>query len=137
MPWGRGAAVSGNREGEINMLFALFAQAAQNSNGGAFNPIDLVDKAPAIAALIAVVMLFLRHISSMERRWSQQEEERNAALTKLGEGCHAFQQRLQDQEDARSSKIVEALTRGADVMSRNEMALTRIESILDKKQGAR
>ncbi len=93
---------------------------------------------PVVGGFLALAVLFLKALSEIIKHFAAKDKERNDAeiaratgLKELGDGCHAFQERLQAQQDersARTDKIVEDL---AEIGTRVRVALERIEKRLD------
>ena len=107
-------------------------------------PSDWLSQGPAVVMGIVLSGLFLKALSEIIKHFAAKDTERNdaekaraTALEHLGDECHAFQGRLQAQQDertARTDKIVEEL---AELGTRVKIALERIEKRLDDDDQAK
>lgn len=73
---------------------------------------------PGIAALLTIVLVFLRFIRSSER-------SRLQTLKNIGDGCHAVQE-----------KAIKSIDRNTEMMGRCSVIMERMERRLDKNNNA-
>lgn len=93
--------------------------------------LDAAKQLPAAAALITVVLYFLKHISDDAVRREKIEEKRSEALKDLGDTCHSFQETLARRNEVMVDKIAEVLDRNTAVMARVVSSMDRVENYLD------
>lgn len=112
---------------------------------------DWTSQGPAVVVAVVLSGLFLKSLGVIIKHFAEKDSQRAAeaakreadrsaedkaradALTRLGDGCHAFQERLQTQQDertARTDKIVEDL---AEIATRAKVALEQVERLLEEK----
>lgn len=93
--------------------------------------LDAAKQLPAAAALITVVLYFLKHISDEAIRREKIEERRSEALKELGDSCHGFQEALARRNEIMVDKITEVLDRNAAMMAKAISSMDRVEDYLD------
>lgn len=102
---------------------------------------DWTSYGPIIGGFLALSMLFLKALAEVIKHFAAKDTERNdaekvraSALEKLGDGCHAFQKQLQDQQDARTARTDAAIEGLQDLGTRVKIALERLEKRLDEEE---
>lgn len=79
---------------------------------------------PSLVVMVFLVLKFLDFIRTYENARQAMDERRAEALSRLGENCHGFQERLGDA----TRKVIE---RNSDALTKNTEALARIEVLID------
>jgi hypothetical protein len=89
--------------------------------------LDALKPAPSLAVLAWVVWKVLTHLKSMETSRLAESKARDAALVKLGDNCHAFQQGIADRTEANFDKMSVAFDKNTEALGRNSELLHRVD----------
>lgn len=84
---------------------------------------------PSLVVMVFLVLKFLDFIRTYENARAAMDERRAEALSRLGDNCHGFQDRLGEA----TRKVIE---RNSEALTRNTETLGRIEVLIgdiDKK----
>lgn len=80
--------------------------------------IEAAKQLPAVAALIFIVMQFLKHIRAADEARHELEEARLKTLESINKSCHEFQESISDRSDLTHGRAAAALERSAEAMGR-------------------
>lgn len=92
----------------------------------------LVGNSPIAGAIIAVIIIFMRHISKTEDRREESERRRLEAdekhadiLATIGNDCHQFQKELSEANAQVMNKVIDALAKNSTTLEINTRALNK------------
>jgi len=94
----------------------------------------LIDQSPMAAALLILVIIFMRFISKERDRNERIETRAQESITNMGQECHAFQREMVAKADASHTKVSAALDRNTEAYARTSEVLDGVETLLRNKK---
>lgn len=91
----------------------------------------LVATAPSAAAVIYVVILFLKHLKEDRDCREREEVLRNSVLETLGKSCHDFQLELSERSEKRDRRVQDAIDRNTAALANNTTMLGRASHVIE------
>lgn len=93
---------------------------------------EMLKQAPIVAALVYMVVLFLKHIRESDTVRETLLSKRDEALSRLGDNCHEFQRSMATRNDETFVRMADAMDRNTEALGRNHEAMVRFHATMDR-----